>query len=101
PIGSPQHDQALRGFSEAGIKLAQERLGAGRRDEALRIAREVLSERPNYGPALELLRQTETPSLPKGKISAKKKAAAKTSANASPSEENVKAQSARTSDISA
>ena len=70
PIGSPQHDQALRGFSEAGIKLAQERLGAGRREEALRIAREVLSERPNYGPALELIRQTETPSLAQRNTSA-------------------------------
>jgi esterase/lipase superfamily enzyme len=101
PIGSPQHDQALRGFSEAGIKLAQERLGAGRREEALRIAREVLSERPNYGPALQLIRQTETPSLPERKISAKKRAAAKPSATASPSEETLRARPSHRFNISA
>jgi len=76
-------------------------LRAGRRDEALRIAREVLSERPNYGSALQLIRQMETPSLPERKISAKKKAAAKPTANESPSEETVRARSARKSNISA
>ena len=101
PIGSPQHDQALRGFSEAGIKLAQEQLGAGRREEARRIAREVLTERPNYGPALELIRQTEMPSPTEGKISTKKKSAAEPSASASPSEETVRARSTRRSNISA
>jgi esterase/lipase superfamily enzyme len=89
PIGSSQHDQALRGLSETGIKLAQERLSAGRREEARRIAREVLSERPNYAPALELIRQTETPSPAKRKISAKKKTAAEPSAAASPSQKTV------------
>jgi hypothetical protein len=101
PIGSPQHDQALRGFSEAGIKLAQERLGAGRREEARRIAREVLSERPNYAPALELIRQTEAPPVAEQKSSAKKKAVAEPSAAASPSEKTVKARPSRTFDISA
>ena len=65
PSGSPQHDQALRGFSEAGIKLAQEKLSAGQGDEARRIAREVLSEHPHYNPALELIHQTETASSAK------------------------------------
>ena len=84
--GSPQHDQALRGFSEAGIKLAQEQLSAGKGDEARRIAREVLNERPNYSPALELIHQTETASLAEGKIRTKTKAVAKpTAAVPSPS----------------
>jgi esterase/lipase superfamily enzyme len=60
PSGSPQHDQALRGFSEAGIKLAQQQLKAGRGNEARRIAQDVLAERPNYSPALELIHQTAT-----------------------------------------
>jgi esterase/lipase superfamily enzyme len=77
PSGSPQHNQALRGFLEAGIKLAQEKLSAGQGDEARRIAREVLSERPKYSPALELIHQTESAPTAEGKIRAKTKAAAK------------------------
>src|SRR5262249_56354712 len=83
PIGSLQHNQALRGFSEAGIKLAQVQLRAGRRDDARRIALGVLAERPNYGPALKLLRRTETP-LSEERIHTKAKAAAAPSAAASP-----------------
>jgi esterase/lipase superfamily enzyme len=101
PTGSPQHDQALHGFSEAGIKLAQEQLSAGRREEARRIAREVLSERPNYDPALEFIRQTETPSPTQGKISTKKKAAAAPSPAPSPSEQTVTARSRRSFNFSA
>jgi esterase/lipase superfamily enzyme len=95
PIGSPQHDQALRGFSEAGVKLAQEQLRADRREEARRIARDVLAERPKYGPALELIHQTEAPSSAEGKSRRKTKAAAEPSAAASPSEEIVGARSPR------
>jgi esterase/lipase superfamily enzyme len=52
-----EHDEALRGFSESGIKLGQERLKEKRTAEAERIAREVLAANANYRPALELLAQ--------------------------------------------
>lgn len=55
PRTGPQHDEALRGFSETGVKLAQQRLREGRAPEAERIAREVLSANPGYRPALALL----------------------------------------------
>jgi esterase/lipase superfamily enzyme len=55
PRTGPLHDEALRGLSEGGIKLAQQRIKEGRAPEAERIAREVLSLNPNYRPALDLL----------------------------------------------
>lgn len=55
PRTGPQHDEALRGYSESGVKLAQQRLKEGRAPEAERIAREVLSANPGYRPALALL----------------------------------------------
>ena len=84
PIGSTQHDQALRGFSEAGIKLARVQLKAGRRDEARLTARDVLAERPNYGPALELIRQTGAPLSAEEKVRTRTKAVAGPSAATSP-----------------
>jgi esterase/lipase superfamily enzyme len=56
-----EHDEALRGFSESGIKLAQQRLKERRRAEAERITREVLAANPNYRPALEVLAQLTPP----------------------------------------
>jgi esterase/lipase superfamily enzyme len=55
PASGPQHDEALRGFVESGTKLARQRLAEGQLEEAQKLAREVLKERPNYQPALELL----------------------------------------------
>lgn len=55
PRTAPQYAEALRGFSESGVKLAQQRLREGRAPEAERIAREVLSANPGYRPALALL----------------------------------------------
>lgn len=55
PADGPQHDEALRGFVESGMKLARQRLAEGQVEEAQKVAREVLKERPNYQPALELL----------------------------------------------
>lgn len=60
PRSGPQHDQALQGFIESGIKLARQRLAAGRLSEAAEIARAVLRERPNYPPALALLETTRS-----------------------------------------
>jgi esterase/lipase superfamily enzyme len=59
PTGS-QHEEALRGFSESGVKLAQQRLKEGRSPEAERIAREVLAVNANYRPAQEVLAQAKT-----------------------------------------
>ena len=76
-IGSPEREEALRGFSEAGMKLAQKELDANRPAEARRIARSVLAERPDYDPALELIRQTQVTASPTKKSAAKHEARAK------------------------
>ncbi len=55
PQTSAEHDEALRGFSESGVKVGQERLKAKRTTEAEQIAREVLALNANYRPALDLL----------------------------------------------
>jgi esterase/lipase superfamily enzyme len=60
PRTGPLHDEALRGFSESGVKLAQQRLKEGRAPEAERIAREVLTSNPAYRPALDLLAHPST-----------------------------------------
>jgi esterase/lipase superfamily enzyme len=50
-----EHDEALRGFSESGVKFGQQRLKEKRVAEAEHIARDVLALNANYPPALELL----------------------------------------------
>jgi esterase/lipase superfamily enzyme len=60
PRTGAAHDEALRGVSESGVKLAQQRIKEGRGPEAERIAREVLTANPNYRPALELLTRSST-----------------------------------------
>jgi esterase/lipase superfamily enzyme len=49
--------EAVRGLSESGVKLAQQRKAQGKIPEAEQILREILSAQynPRYGPALELL----------------------------------------------
>lgn len=51
------HDEAVKGFCESGVKLAEQRIAQGKYAEAEQIAREIVSERydPNYRPALELI----------------------------------------------
>lgn len=61
PSTGPLHDEALRGFSESGLKLAQQRLREGRRREAERITREILAANPKYRPAVDLLRKAKAP----------------------------------------
>lgn len=67
-----EHDEALRGFSDSGVKLAQQRLKEGRKTEAERIAREVLAINANYRPALDVIAQaapstkTEVPVIGSG-----------------------------------
>ena len=51
------HDDAIKGFCDSGVKLAEQRVAEGKRAEAEAILREVLDERysPNCRPAAELL----------------------------------------------
>jgi len=58
---------AVRGFAESGVKLAQQRKAQGRIPEAERILREILSPRfnPKYAPALELLARLRPPAAPR------------------------------------
>jgi type II secretory pathway component GspD/PulD (secretin)/tetratricopeptide (TPR) repeat protein len=52
-----QHDAAMRGFCESGVKLAEQRIAEGKYGEAEQIVREVVSDRydPNCREAAELL----------------------------------------------
>lgn len=56
-------DEALKGFCESGVKLAEERIAEGRYTEAEEIVQEALDVRydPNCRPALELLAHLRTP----------------------------------------
>jgi general secretion pathway protein D len=58
-----EHDEAVRGFCDSGIKLAEQRIAAGKYGEAEQIVREIVSDRydPNCRPALELLAQLSEP----------------------------------------
>src|ERR1051325_384565 len=51
------HDDALKGFCDTGVKLAEQRVAEGKRAEAEAILHEVLDDRysPNCRPAAELL----------------------------------------------
>src|ERR1700719_4362288 len=57
------HEDAVTGFCESGIKLAEERIAKAKYAEAESIVREVLDDRynPNCRPALELLAHLQTP----------------------------------------
>src|SRR5205809_1979721 len=57
------HDEALAGFCDSGVKLAEQEVADGRFSEAESIVREVLEERydPNCRPALELLAHLQQP----------------------------------------
>jgi len=56
-------DEAVKGFCESGVKLAEERIAEGRYTQAEEIVQEVLDPRydPNCRPALELLAHLRTP----------------------------------------
>ncbi len=57
------HDEALTGFCESGVKVAEQRIADGNFAEAESVLREVLQDRydPNCRPALELLAHLEQP----------------------------------------
>src|SRR6266446_4437777 len=58
-----QHDAAVDGFCQSGVKLAEQRIAEGKYTEAEQIVREVVSDRydPNCRPALELLAHLSEP----------------------------------------
>ncbi|MEY2479783.1 MAG: ral secretion pathway protein [Verrucomicrobiota bacterium] len=57
------HDEAVQGFCDSGVKLAEVRIADGKYAEAEQIAREILSDRynPNCEDARELLANLQTP----------------------------------------
>jgi general secretion pathway protein D len=57
------HDEAINGFCDSGVKLAEVRIAEGKYLEAETIVREVVDDRydPNCRPALELLAHLQTP----------------------------------------
>jgi general secretion pathway protein D len=57
------HDEALAGFCESGVKVAEQHIADGKFAEAESVLREVLEDRydPNCRPALELLAHLQQP----------------------------------------
>src|SRR6266513_3082868 len=57
------HDEALTGFCESGVKVAEQRIADGNFAEAESVLREVLQDRydPSCRPALELLAHLQQP----------------------------------------
>src|SRR3989440_2512157 len=60
---SKAHDEALTGFCESGVKIAEQNVAEGNFVEAESVMREILEERyaPNCRPALELLAHLQQP----------------------------------------
>jgi len=58
-----EHDAAMKGFCESGIKLADQRIAEGKYGEAEQIVREIVSDRydPNCHEAAELLAHLSEP----------------------------------------
>jgi general secretion pathway protein D len=61
PVSGPARSDAVRGFGEAGVKLAEIRVQEGRFGEAEQIVGEVLTHVPNYRPAQLLLTRLREP----------------------------------------
>src|SRR5438270_1346682 len=57
------HDEAVAGFCESGVKVAEQNIADGKFAEAESVLREVLEDRydPNCRPALELLAHVQEP----------------------------------------
>ncbi len=58
-----QHDAAVAGFCESGVKLAEQRIAEGKYSEAEQVVREIVSDRydPNCRDALNLLARLNEP----------------------------------------
>src|SRR2546423_339424 len=57
------HEEAVAGFCQSGVKVAEQQIADGRFEQAEEIRREVLQDRydPNCRPALELLAHLQQP----------------------------------------
>ena len=62
-VSGKTHDDAVDGFCESGMKLAEQRVAEGKYAEAEAIVQEILSDRynPNCRPAAEMLVKLQTP----------------------------------------
>ena len=62
-ISGSAHNEAMSGFCESGVRLAEQRIAEGKYAEAEFVIREILDPRydPNYRPAAELLANLHTP----------------------------------------
>ena len=62
-ISEKAHDEALRGFCESGLKVAEQKMAAGDSAGAQAICREILSDRydPNCRGAAEMLARLDQP----------------------------------------
>src|SRR4051794_5161966 len=62
-VSGKAHDQAVDGFCESGVRLAEQRIAEGKYGEAEALCREILSDQynPNCGEAADLLKHLETP----------------------------------------
>jgi general secretion pathway protein D len=56
-VAGNSHDEALKGFCDSGVKLAEQHIAEGKKAEAEAVLREVLDDRysPNCHPASQLL----------------------------------------------
>src|SRR5216683_4966822 len=57
------HDEAMRGFCDSGVKLAEQRIAEGKYTEAEQITREILSDQydPKCSAAEDLLKRLQSP----------------------------------------
>ena len=62
-VSGSSHNEAVKGFCESGVRLAEQRIVEGKYGEAEQIVSELLSERydPNCRPAQLLLKQLREP----------------------------------------
>lgn len=62
-VSGKAHDEAIDGFCESGIKVAERRVQEGKYNEAEAICRELLSDQynPNCKPAMKLLASLQEP----------------------------------------
>ena len=62
-VSGRAHDEAIQGFCESGVRLAEQRIAEGKYAEAEAICHEILTDQynPNCDDAAELLKHLQTP----------------------------------------
>ena len=62
-VSGARHDEAVAGFCESGVRLAEQRIAEGKFAEAEALCREILTDQydPNCHGAAELLKHLQTP----------------------------------------